>query len=260
MRFAHYLACLVLIALTLRCTTRSQREETTRPISFELKRFAASLPGGCADSSSCVSVEVSYPEFSGWDSLYTQRLAAIIDTSLMHHDESARGKSMRRQADDFVKAYQEVKAEIPDLNENWYYKAIITPQIYADSMVSLAVHEEYYTGGAHGGSTVHFINVRPETGHVVTLDDVLKPGYKEPLTNLGEKLFREKNNIPPTASLLENNFMFPDDKFKLPVNYGFKAEGIVFYYDSYAIASYAEGPTELTIPYSMLANWLQSAS
>jgi hypothetical protein len=85
----------------------------------------------------------------------------------------------------------------------------------------------------------------------------LKEGYEEKLTQLGEKAFRKERALTDTASLQKNYFEFPANKFTLNQNYGFTKEGIVFYYNSYEIAAYAAGPTEVIIPYEEIKGWLR---
>jgi hypothetical protein len=126
-----------------------------------------------------------------------------------------------------------------------------------DSLLSLSIREAYYTGGAHGGHGTFFISIAPSTGASFTLDDFMKIGYLEPLTQLGENAFRQVRAIADTASLEESGFEFPDNSFQLNKNYGFKNEGIVFCYNSYEIAPYASGPTEILIPYDALADWIR---
>jgi hypothetical protein len=77
------------------------------------------------------------------------------------------------------------------------------------------------------------------------------------LTKIAEQIFRKVKEIPDTASLNENYFEFPDDTFQLNKNYGFKKEGIVFYYNNYEIAPYAAGPTDVVIAYEHLKEWLK---
>jgi hypothetical protein len=89
------------------------------------------------------------------------------------------------------------------------------------------------------------------------LDNFFKPGYNDVLTNLGNKIFRQARQLADTASLSDNYFEFPEDKFQLNKNYGFKKEGIVFFYNSYEIAPYAAGPTEVVIPYEELKEWVR---
>jgi hypothetical protein len=66
------------------------------------------------------------------------------------------------------------------------------------------------------------------------------------------------HHLLDTASLLEHGFEFPRNKFKLNDNYGFTRDGIVFVFNSYEIASYAEGPTEIIIPYKKIRDWLNT--
>ncbi len=82
------------------------------------------------------------------------------------------------------------------------------------------------------------------------MDNLLKADYQEKLAGLGNKIFRQTRQVPDTASLSDHYFEFPEDKFELNKNYGFKKEGIVFYYNNYEIAPYAAGPTEIVIPYN----------
>jgi hypothetical protein len=133
----------------------------------------------------------------------------------------------------------------------------VNVEVLTDSLLSLSVNDEYYTGGAHGGAGVYFINIDPRTGEEFTLDNFFKPGYSQALTNLGNKVFRQTRQLADTSSLSENYFEFPEDRFQLNENYGFKEEGVVFFYNSYEIAPYAAGPTEIIIPYKDLKEWIK---
>ena len=130
----------------------------------------------------------------------------------------------------------------------------------SDTLISITVAQDYYTGGAHGGAETYFINVNPKTGAEFTLDNLFKTGYQEALTNAGEQIFRKVHELPDTASLNENYYEFPDDKFQLNQNYGFRKDGIVFYYNNYEIAPYAAGPTEVVIPYESVRTWIKWSS
>ena len=77
------------------------------------------------------------------------------------------------------------------------------------------------------------------------------------MATIGEQIFRQVKEIPDTASLNENYFEFADDTFQLNKNYGFRKEGIVFYYNNYEIAPYAAGPSEVLIPYERIREWLK---
>ncbi|MFZ6013440.1 MAG: RsiV family protein, partial [Bacteroidota bacterium] len=111
--------------------------------------------------------------------------------------------------------------------------------------------------GAHGGAGTYFINMNPQTGKEVKLDDILKSGYANVLLKEGEKAFRMVRDLADTTSFYDYGFEFPDNKFQLNDNYGFIQEGIVFFYNRYEIAPYAAGPTQIVIPYEKLRGWLK---
>lgn len=251
----HVGAMLILSVLYYSC---SKEIEKVVPVSFDMKTFRVESKGGCkADTLQCAYFEVSYPEFSGLDTTVVNVLKRKMDAAVSLGNPESQGQSMQQIGDIFIQDYDEFKSEIPEAFGGWHYKANIVVEVLTDTLLSLSVHDEYYTGGAHGGSGVYFININPKTGDEFTLDNLLMPDYNEAITRLGNRIFRETRELPDTASLSENYFEFPEDKFELNKNYGFKKEGIVFYYNNYEIAPYAAGPTEVLIPYRDLREWIR---
>jgi hypothetical protein len=246
----------LLSAVIFSCTTQKEKKET--PISFEIKTFRVESQGGCkSDTVACAYFEVTYPEFSGIDSSVAKIIRQRIDAAVSLGNPESQGLSMQQIGKVFIQDYDDFKSEIPDAFGGWHYTAKVDVEVLTDSLLSLSINDEYYTGGAHGGSGVYFINLNPRTGHEFTLDNLLKPGYNDALTNLGNKIFRQTRQLADTASLSDHYFEFPEDKFQLNKNYGFKKEGVVFFYNSYEIAPYAAGPTEILIPYEELKEWMR---
>jgi len=225
-------------------------EEQKAPLSFSMKNFRVESAGGCvSDTIPCAYYDVNYPEFTGLDTAVNASLIKLLDATVSMGNPEAEGKTMKQVGEGFIKDYEEFKSDMPDAPGGWHYNADATAEVVTDTLISISVQEEFYTGGAHGGYGTYFINIRPSNGAEYTLDDFFKPGYEEQLRVLGEKSFRKVREIADTASLNENYFEFPDDKFELNKNFGFRKEGIVFFYNSYEIAAYAAGPTEVMIPY-----------
>ena len=81
-----------------------------------------------------------------------------------------------------------------------------------------------------------------------------------PLMKEAEKEFRKVRELSDTASFISHGFEFEDDRFSLTENYGFAPEGIVFVYNSYDVAAYAIGPTQIIVPYEGLREWLKEAN
>jgi hypothetical protein len=238
-----------------------KRAENKRPdVSYEMKTFRVESSTGCAsDTLQCASYEVKYPEFSGLDSAVAKKIRREVDATVSMGNPEAVGKTMKQIGEEFVRDYEDFKKEMPDPESSggWYYNAEVSVELVTDTLISLTVAEDYFTGGAHGGSGTYFINTNPTTGAEFTLDNLFKSGYLEPLTKAGDEIFRKVREIPDTASLNDNYFEFPDDKFQLNQNYGFRKDGIVFYYNNYEIAPYAAGPTEVLIPYDRIKEWIR---
>ena len=253
MRYFQFLTlCIVIFS----CDTKKETKET--PVSFELKTFRIESAGGCkADTLPCAYYEVIYPEFAGIDSAVIKKISRQMDASVSMGNPEAQGQTMKQIGEGFIKDYDDFKGEMPEAFGGWHYRAKVNVEVLVDTLLSLSVNEEYYTGGAHGGAGVYFINLNPQTGKEFMLDNLLKSGYKEALTNLGNKNFRKVRELADTASLNENYFEFPENRFELNKNYGFKKEGIVFFYNSYEIAPYAAGPTEVLIRYEDLKEWIK---
>ncbi len=240
----------------------SRRDEDKKAkISYEMKNFKVESEGGCkADTLSCASFEVSYPVFSGLDSSVAKVITREIDASVAMNNPENEGGTIKQIGEGFISDFQEFKADMEDQPLGWHYKATVDVGVTADTLISLSVTEEYYTGGAHGGYGKYFINLRPSTGETFTLANYFKPGFEQPVTKIAEGVFRRVRELADTASLTENMFEFPDGQFVLNKNYGFTKEGVVFYYNNYEIASYAAGPTEVVVPYEALKDWRREES
>lgn len=238
------------------CTLRDEKKEDKVPVTYTMTSFRLESAGGCAtDSTACASYEMDYPVFTGLDSAVNAVIAKrILQTADMGNPEQ-RGKTMEEVAHDFIQDFEKFTKEFPDPSGGWYYGATVSVVLLTDSLMTLATQDEYFTGGAHGGGGKYFINVDPRNGRDITLDDLLKPGYETVLATLGEQAFRKAREMADTTSFQQQAFEFPENKFQLNKNYGFTPDGITFYYNSYEVASYAAGPTEIKIPYTALTAW-----
>jgi hypothetical protein len=245
----------LLITLLFSCTTK---EKKVAPISFETKTLRIESKGGCkSDTLQCAYFEVTYPEFTGLDTPVVKTIRQKIDAAVSMGNPESQGHNMKDIGEIFIQDYDDFKSEIPDAFGGWHYTAKVVVEVLTDTLLSLSVNDEYYTGGAHGGSGVYFINLNPKTGAEFTLDNFFIADYQDALTQVGDKSFRQSRQLADTASLVDNYFEFPEDKFELNKNYGFKKEGIVFYYNNYEIAPYAAGPTEVLIPYEQLKDLIK---
>jgi hypothetical protein len=222
-------------------------------VTYELTNFRIESKGGCrTDSAHCASYEVSYPVFKGLDSTVVQTLMKRIDASVSMGNPEAQGENMQMIGKKFVNDFDDFKKELPDYELGWYYQARVAVEVLTDTLLSLSIKEEYFTGGAHGGHGTYFININPKTGLDFTLDNYFRSDYRESLRRMGERQFRRAHDLADSASLEANMYEFPNDRFELNQNFCFTHQGLVFYYNSYEIAAYSTGPSEVVIPYDSL--------
>ncbi len=113
---------------------------------------------------------------------------------------------------------------------------------------------ENYLGGAHGmhGIRNHIIDLK--TGLAVTENDIFKPGYVQPVTDLiKEAMQRTYGNADDPASDYSGMFQ----EYMMPNgNCGVSEEGIFWSYNPYEVASYSEGIITATVPWKDLEPYL----
>jgi hypothetical protein len=240
------------------CGKKEAQQEKRQAIAFELKSFKLYSDNCGSDSSQCASYEVSYPVFAGIDSAVSEKISHRIDSVLSIGFSEGLVQPFEQNGRLFIDQYQEFAGKgLEASGPAWYYSANVNAEQVTDSLITLSIYTEDYSGGAHPNSSTSFLNIHAQTGASVQLDDVLKAGYINTLTQIGERVFREQRELADTASFKSNALDFPDDKFQLNKNYGFTKEGILFYYNSYEVGAYAAGPTEVLIPYTEIKDWLK---
>lgn len=208
----------------------------------------------------CTQVNISYPNFDG-DSDMALSLNKIVKqriTQILSEDyvmDAKGNETINELIDLFLASYEEFKASFPESNTPWTLDIDINQSYLNKFLISLEVTTNSYTGGAHPNSFVSYINIVNENINEGSLSDFVSD--IERLTSIVESQFRQENGLSPDASLSASGYNFEDDKFALPETFGFQESGMVLHYDSYEIAAYAEGPTEVIIPFADLKGLLK---
>lgn len=152
--------------------------------------------------------------------------------------------SLEELAQRFIDDYEASAEEFQEYNIPW--EASVEGRIVHNSreLISLEYKIGLFTGGAHGYSSMSFLNLNPETGEVFSNKDLFTAGFN----TYAEKLFRKNNNIPEEDPINSTGFFFEEDNFQLPKNIGFLKNKVILRYNPYEVASYAEGGIQLEIP------------
>lgn len=253
---------ITLSAMALACC--KQPAETAAPVaavapepaslSFVRTNISLQEPG-CNDTTECTTFDISYPEFESLPEPVRTTLLQRINNAVGYDNPDAASMTMQQKAERFMSDYQAARTEFPDMEAAWYFQATADVLLAYDTLISLVVQTEFYTGGAHGGYHTAYVNLNPKTNATITLADLLKPGYEEALRTAAERIFRQQIDIADGTSYADAGYEFPNGTFALNNNYGFTKEGIVFNFNPYEIAPYVIGATEILIPYSAIREW-----
>ncbi len=115
-----------------------------------------------------------------------------------------------------------------------------------------------FLGGAHGMHAPIAITFDRNTGDVVGLDDLLKPGYEPTLRELLKKKVRKEAGAMTDVELQDAGYWSADDvKDYLAAATVFQPEqdGLVFSFPPYAVACYAVGTVSVKLTWDELKDW-----
>ena len=213
------------------------------------------------DSTGCAKIVLEYPVIkAAFNSAVKDSLEKYIQAALLDNYSELSIKTVDEMAERFFQDYEESRRDFPDHSTSWEISNNISVIYNGNSILSSQSEFYHYTGGAHGNSGVYFSNFNSQTGKKLELADLLIPGYENELNNEAEKIFRKEKQLGANANLESEGFWFEGNKFALNKNFGIKNEGLVFYFNSYEIAPYSMGPTEILIPYRGIKNLVKKES
>lgn len=138
-----------------------------------------------------------------------------------------------------------VEGAEPNLSQSSTYVRFVGQQ-YNWATFAIQTYN-YSAGAAHGMYHQEFVNFDLKTKKRLALSDILIKDTEQKVLDL----------------LYESNSMWLDehnierDKLKLSDNFYYGVNGMVFVYPLYELASYAEGMTELILPYNSLNQWVK---
>ncbi len=137
----------------------------------------------------------------------------------------------------------------------WIKISEVFVQLNQQHLLSYAVSDYAYTGGAHGLSTKQFTVLDIKNLKQLTLGDVFEPEAINKIPALLEKTLRMQYQISADSSLRSAGFFA--DALEITNNFWLSPAGIGFYYNSYEIAPYSFGHTPILLPFSQLDGLLK---
>ncbi|MEZ4875014.1 MAG: DUF4163 domain-containing protein [Flavobacteriaceae bacterium] len=216
-------------------------------LSFTLEGFTEKELAIC-ENDPCAKVTIDYVKASG-ESPMAKKINAtmeafIIEKLFLDRGKSPSAKTMEEAAQQFVLSEKDSnylnEFEVPS------EASVAISELFQNRrLMSLQCNSYFYTGGAHGYGSTSFKNFDLDSGEELPLEELFK-NYRTFL-KFAEEKFREAYHIPKEESINASGFDFGEAIFSLPDTMGVDSENLIFVYNPYEIASYAEGPIELRI-------------
>lgn len=194
-------------------------------------------------------ISIDIPKAVGTNSV-ADNINKVIETYVANQTNMANEEFEEKSIDQAIKKfnmeYETFSNDFPEGLQQW--EALIDGEVtyQTPEIISITINSYIDTGGAHGNTTVGFLNFNAQTGGELTNSDLISD--REKFSNIVERYF-ENETAPKNENGEIQDFFFGKD-FQLPESIGFSDEGVIILYNTYEIASYAQGITEFVIPYS----------
>lgn len=205
---------------------------------------------------SCPLVIINIPK-----AVDNDRISKAINTSLQEEiiaeltfDEQDVVEDIGDAIDSFIAGYRNMQNMHPEEMAVWEAKINATISYEDRQMITLKLETYLFTGGAHGYGATRFLNFNKKKGNEIEDWELFID--KEGFERFAENKFRKQEKIPEDKSINSTGYMFERDSFYLPENIGFTKEGVKLLYNQYEVASYADGPIELVLPYKEVRKYL----
>jgi predicted transcriptional regulator len=222
-------------------------------ISFQKSQGKAGAP--CSDDADviCASVDLSFPNITNAPTLDSIKSLNDYIVQLILNSDFETPDTKPENIEQLAFVFFQQFMDSPE-NSDWELQQHIKVLDSTNTYLCLENSKNGYTGGAHGFQFTQLSCIDPQTSQKIDLENLFNPGFAAELNTLGEKRFRLLKQLEENSDLEEAGFSFEGNQFGLNDNYAITKEGIRFYFNSYEIAPYVMGPTDILIPYREIKN------
>ena len=251
------LGCLAISVLLITHTFGKESKKIVEKAAYITKHYTKKSVNCRLKSANdaCAIIRIDYPFFIA---ALGSRSAAQLNHYLVNHHimvrnvDDSKAVGVVNYAQKFIDDYLEYIKDDQGTSGYWEQRKKIRVTFLNQKVLSLQDDEDGYTGGAHGFSTITLSSLNLNTGKVLALEDILFKHTRKKLDRIAEQHFRKLHNLSKKQSLADVGFDFDNNHFVLSKNFAVLKKGIMFYYNSYEIAAYVMGATQLFIPYEAL--------
>ncbi|MBU1099659.1 MAG: DUF3298 and DUF4163 domain-containing protein [Bacteroidetes bacterium] len=233
-------------------------EKSSIPLKYETVIFEKAYGDCDSEEAPCATVKLEYPVFENRDGVVILPTVQSTVTKLILNAGMDEGDNMTSDDlyNNFVNDYKGILADFTDYFIRWGLTREVKVIRNDGKYLTFLFYEYSFAGGAHPNYTTTFYNYNLVTNKVLALKDIILDGAYSELTKIAEKKFREKREMNADESFAEAGFWFEDNAFILNENFCLTDSSLKFFFNSYEIAPYALGTTEIAIPFEELKNIL----
>ena len=193
----------------------------------------------------------------------TEKAVAEISYILTGEEGKSIAEAGNRYIDKLKADYMELRPEYINIRESndmphWLNQEFMVSSECSNGykgFVNYTINFFEYTGGAHPNSYCTTLTFDPNDGHEVTISEIMKLGYEEPLIELITQSIISFLNVEDIAELDE--VIFDHKELYISKNVVMRKDNLTFIYNKYDIAPYAVGEIIAEIPYEKLQDILK---
>ena len=208
-----------------------------------------------------VSIELASIRLA--DEAATQKAINDISYALLGEESNSIADAADKYINKLKSEYMELRAEYIDVRDNyetphWFnheYSVKSSCATGYKGLVNYTIDIFEYAGGAHPYSYRVVLTFNPKDGHEVTLGEIMKEGYEEPLLGIITAELMKFFNVNSIEEL--DNFIFDHNDLYVSKNIEMGKDKMTFIYNKYDIAPYAIGEIALDIDYDRLKDLMK---
>lgn len=178
-----------------------------------------------------------------------------IKSQIIHSiDPGKNSSSFESPLKEFNTEYLKFIKEFPDAPLAKWELHVKTEKLYqSKAIITMAISTYEYRGGAHGNEQIKLININAKNGDLIKTSELINDTLA--LKEIAQSFFIKELQLNKKNEKPEDYFY--GKPFHLPRNIGLSETGMIMLYNTYEIASYAQGYTEFIIPYENTISLLE---
>ena len=192
------------------------------------------------DAAKRSEINAVYPEISGVESAAASKFNSRIKnltTELVN--------SYKKDVADFTA--EDIKNLPAGISEDVNYETILA----TNELISLILDNSEYLGGAHGSQVSTTVNYDLKNNRELELEDVFEPNsdYLKTISEYSIADLKKRLGESSDADWIGNGAGAKAENYR---SWNLTKKGLMITFDAYQVASYADGPQTVIIPYSKL--------